>query len=112
EQRFGSVHARSAALTPGNVHDTRPSGEIAAAVKKKCAQPACDAGVKSSISPWREVTPMPEPPPRPSAPNPPGQQSTSSSAAPSAKPSADLPDAGHVPMTEELDRARWTLPPV
>jgi len=28
-----------------------------------------------------------------------------------AKP-ADAPDAGHIPITEELDSARWTLPPV
>jgi len=25
---------------------------------------------------------------------------------------ATQPDAGHVPMSEELDRAKWTLPPV
>ena len=25
---------------------------------------------------------------------------------------ADAQDAGHVPMTEEFDRAKWTLPPV
>lgn len=30
-----------------------------------------------------------------------------------AKPQTSLPpDAGHIPMGEELDRARWTLPPV
>ena len=22
------------------------------------------------------------------------------------------PDAGHIPMTEEMDSARWTLPPI
>ena len=27
-------------------------------------------------------------------------------------PPADPPDAGHVPMSEEFDRAKWTLPPV
>jgi hypothetical protein len=26
--------------------------------------------------------------------------------------SAPAPDAGHVPITEEFDRAKWTLPPV
>src|SRR5215831_6804859 len=33
---------------------------------------------------------------------------------PAATPSspAPPPDAGHVPMSEELDRARWTLPPI
>lgn len=31
---------------------------------------------------------------------------------PQPHPDAPAPDAGHVPMTEELDRARWTLPPV
>ncbi len=41
-------------------------------------------------------TPNPAPPqPRPS---------------PAAQPQS--PDAGHVPMTEEFDRARWTLPPL
>ena len=30
--------------------------------------------------------------------------------APAAPPQS--PDAGHIPMTEEFDRARWTLPPV
>jgi hypothetical protein len=29
-----------------------------------------------------------------------------------SKPAAAPPDAGHVPMTEELDRAKWTLPPI
>src|SRR4051812_15094734 len=36
------------------------------------------------------------------------------SAAPSQPPKpapASAPDAGHIPMTEELDRAKWTLPP-
>ncbi len=28
------------------------------------------------------------------------------------KPSPAAPDAGHIPMTEELDSARWTLPPI
>lgn len=34
---------------------------------------------------------------------------------PSPSPSAPKPepaDAGHIPMTEEMDRAKWTLPPV
>lgn len=31
----------------------------------------------------------------------------------SAKPkAADAPDAGHIPITEELDSAKWTLPPI
>jgi hypothetical protein len=28
------------------------------------------------------------------------------------QPPAAPPDAGHMPMTEELDRAKWTLPPL
>lgn len=34
--------------------------------------------------------------------------------APEQKPAVapEVPDAGHIPMTEELDRAKWTLPPV
>src|SRR5262245_39573025 len=35
--------------------------------------------------------------------------------APSQPPAAtpqDRPDAGHVPITEELDSAKWTLPPI
>lgn len=34
--------------------------------------------------------------------------------APAAPPSAPAPapDAGHVPMSEEFDRAKWTLPPI
>lgn len=28
------------------------------------------------------------------------------------QPAAPQPDAGHVPITEEFDRAKWTLPPV
>ena len=39
---------------------------------------------------------MPDPVPSPPAPTP--------------KPEAT--DAGHIPMTEEMDRAKWTLPPV
>ena len=35
---------------------------------------------------------VPQPPPKPPAPKPPA------------------PDAGHIPMTEEMDSARWTLP--
>lgn len=31
---------------------------------------------------------------------------------PSPTPQPQPPDAGHIPMTEELDRARWTLPPL
>jgi hypothetical protein len=30
----------------------------------------------------------------------------------SPRPAAPEPDAGHIPMSEELDRAKWTLPPV
>ncbi|HLW52209.1 MAG TPA: hypothetical protein VKW06_05160 [Candidatus Angelobacter sp.] len=29
-----------------------------------------------------------------------------------SKPAAPAPDAGHVPITEEFDRAKWMLPPV
>lgn len=28
------------------------------------------------------------------------------------KPNAPAPDAGHIPITEEMDSAKWTLPPV
>src|SRR5262245_24964075 len=40
-------------------------------------------------------TPNPAPAPKPGSATPAGQ-----------------PDAGHVPMSEELDRAKWTLPPI
>lgn len=33
-------------------------------------------------------------------------------AAPSPQPAAPAPDAGHIPITEEMDSARWTLPPM
>jgi hypothetical protein len=33
-------------------------------------------------------------------------------AEPPAKPRADQPDAGHIPITEEMDSAKWTLPPI
>lgn len=32
--------------------------------------------------------------------------------APAPKPSSPAPDAGHIPITEEMDSAKWTLPPV
>lgn len=39
--------------------------------------------------------------------------STPPSANATVKPkAADQPDAGHIPITEEMDSARWTLPPV
>src|SRR5579864_1329210 len=31
---------------------------------------------------------------------------------PESHPAAPAQDAGHVPITEEFDRAKWTLPPV
>jgi hypothetical protein len=31
---------------------------------------------------------------------------------PSQQPAKPAPDAGHMPMSEEFDRAKWTLPPV
>src|SRR5437868_12396892 len=31
---------------------------------------------------------------------------------PQTVPPPQLADAGHIPMTEEMDRAKWTLPPV
>src|SRR5262249_36068163 len=43
-------------------------------------------------------------------PDTPSSQPTSPSPQPAAP--APAPDAGHVPMSEELDRAKWTLPPV
>jgi len=33
-------------------------------------------------------------------------------AKPQPAPPAPEPDAGHVPITEEFDRAKWTLPPI
>ena len=32
--------------------------------------------------------------------------------APQPKPSQPAPDAGHIPITEEMDSAKWTLPPL
>src|SRR5262245_16681175 len=46
-------------------------------------------------------TPNPVPPP--AGPAPQGQGPAKA---------APQPDAGHVPMSEELDRAKWTLPPI
>jgi hypothetical protein len=52
---------------------------------------------------------MPEPGPKvPQS----GARSATSPATSSAAPPLNQPDAGHIPMTEELDRSRWTLPPV
>jgi len=34
------------------------------------------------------------------------------SSQPNRQPSSVVPDAGHVPMSEEFDRAKWTLPPL
>ena len=31
---------------------------------------------------------------------------------PPPKPKPEAPDAGHIPMTEEMDSAKWSLPPV
>ena len=31
---------------------------------------------------------------------------------PPTAPKPEPADAGHIPMTEEMDRAKWTLPPV
>ena len=45
----------------------------------------------------------------PDTPRPAQTPSTTPPATPSPAPA---PDAGHVPMSEELDRAKWTLPPV
>ena len=42
-------------------------------------------------------------------PNPP---SNPPNATPSAKPQAPSPNFGHIPITEEMDSAKWTLPPV
>jgi len=45
----------------------------------------------------------------------PNPQPTSSqpSASPSIKPqAASAPSAGHIPITEEMDSAKWTLPPI
>src|SRR5207344_840591 len=45
-----------------------------------------------------------------SKPAPPNSQPT---ATPSAKPQApNQPHAGHIPITEEMDSAKWTLPPI
>ena len=49
------------------------------------------------------TTPTPPPPPSSNQPN----------ATPTVKPqAASQPDAGHIPMTEEMDSAKWTLPPI
>ena len=37
---------------------------------------------------------------------------SSPSTPPVTKPEQSRPDAGHIPMTEELDSARWSLPPI
>ena len=42
-------------------------------------------------------------------PNPPAGNPQPSSAAPAPK---NQPDAGHIPITEEMDSAKWTLPPI
>ena len=39
-------------------------------------------------------------------------ENNSQSTPPPPKPAAEASDAGHVPMSEEFDRAKWTLPPV
>ena len=44
-----------------------------------------------------------------SNPNPP---SNPPDATPSAKPQTPSPNFGHIPITEEMDSAKWTLPPV
>ena len=43
-------------------------------------------------------------------PPPPGQTEAKPAATPTSP--ASQPDAGHVPITEELDSAKWTLPPI
>src|SRR5215467_9245525 len=53
---------------------------------------------------------MPDNPTPPPPPPPPGQIEAKPAATPSAP--AGQPDAGHVPITEELDSAKWTLPPI
>jgi hypothetical protein len=40
---------------------------------------------------------------------PPAQAQSKATAKPAPKPE---PDAGHIPITEEMDKAKWTLPPV
>src|ERR1044071_10281216 len=40
---------------------------------------------------------------------PPGSQPN---AKPDSKQAASAPDAGHIPITEEMDSAKWTLPPI
>jgi hypothetical protein len=42
-------------------------------------------------------------------PNPPAGTPQPSSAAPAPR---NQPDAGHIPITEEMDSAKWTLPPI
>ncbi|HKD80816.1 MAG TPA: hypothetical protein VKH81_14050 [Candidatus Angelobacter sp.] len=42
-------------------------------------------------------------------PNPPAGNPPQPAAAPAPK---DQPDAGHIPMGEEMDSAKWTLPPI
>jgi len=45
----------------------------------------------------------------PTTPPPSNQPNAKAPAKPKA---ADAPDAGHIPITEEMDSARWTLPPI
>jgi hypothetical protein len=49
-----------------------------------------------------ETNPTPQPPPS-------GQPKATAPVKPQA---ANAPDAGHIPITEEMDSAKWTLPPI
>lgn len=42
----------------------------------------------------------------------PNQPNNPPNAAPAAKSQAPTPNFGHIPITEELDSAKWTLPPI
>jgi len=56
-------------------------------------------------------SPSPAQPPRPSAPAPVQRPAVIPAQKTAKKPEAPL-DPAHVPMTEEFDRAKWTLPPI
>ena len=66
------------------------------------------------VPPAPPEAPAPEAAPSapPAAPTPPTPVAAKPTAVPVRKKASDKLDPAHVPMTEEFDRARWTLPPV
>ena len=45
-------------------------------------------------------------------PTPPPPSNPPNAKAPAKAKPADAPDHGHIPITEEMDSAKWTLPPI